>query len=132
MNPLITHLRHKLNNISQCKKCNRFLIAEEESSHICHPLVKYRMENCLLWVFDGILWYPLKRHQPKVNTNNTTDKETEPNFFPIRTAPGNPYHHSSYPLNLFYFSFPFSYVSIVRPQSKSISPSLVRFLFSLV
>lgn len=75
-----------MNGIVKCPNCNRNYIFEEMQEHSCKPLVyrsggrgsAYFSESWEEISYDGgQTWYRIN-HQPKVNTNNTTDKETEP------------------------------------------------------
>jgi hypothetical protein len=57
-------------NIYTCNSCNRQVMAEERESHVCESLKSHKILGDTLWVFDGKKWYPLKLHQPSLNTKN--------------------------------------------------------------
>jgi hypothetical protein len=70
----------------KCNKCGFDIIEEESSNHTCFTgrIRKVRFDSDtphLVTIFDGQKWLKcpnLKPYQPKVNTDNITDKETEP------------------------------------------------------
>jgi hypothetical protein len=50
-------------NVPRCIKCNKVLIAEEFDTHACERRKKvkdYKIEGNILWLYDGINWYPRK------------------------------------------------------------------------
>ena len=89
-----------MDNLTKCLRCGKNFINEELESHVCNPRftgviqigVVYWFEGktnqdgdkvIMAKGFDGKLYQLVHcthnpPHQPKVNTNNTTDKETEP------------------------------------------------------
>jgi hypothetical protein len=67
-------------NIYRCTVCKRHLIAEEKDVHVCKMLTESKIEDSILWLKDDERWYPLRPHQPKGNTDKTTDKGTEPSI----------------------------------------------------
>ena len=86
-------MRLMKNNLRKCKNCNYDIIDEEENSHVCFTgkIIEYYFDTSdpsSVMVFDGKNHFTLPiaflriilktTHQPKVNTNNITDKETEP------------------------------------------------------
>jgi len=47
-------------NIYECLICNLRLIAEEAENHECKSVKKYQIKRSILWVNDGLKWYPLR------------------------------------------------------------------------
>ena len=49
-------------DLHECRglKGNRTLIIEELETHGCRKVIDYRIEEQILWLFDGESWYPCK------------------------------------------------------------------------
>lgn len=70
-----------LENVTKCKKCNFYLIAEELEDHICSKVVDYEIKGSNLWVYDGHSWFPRKLRSitPEFQHPDKTPKDsTEP------------------------------------------------------
>ena len=67
-------------NVVRCPRCDRNLIIEEVQEHQCREeVLDYKIKGNVLWLFDGVGWYPQKltQNQPKVTPTRSTDNETE-------------------------------------------------------
>jgi hypothetical protein len=50
------------------------MIAEELKTHVCKDVIDYRIEDKILWLFDGEIWYPRKLlHLDQPQGNNTNN-----------------------------------------------------------
>jgi hypothetical protein len=57
------------------------IIAEELQTHSCKKIENYKIEDNIMWVFDGEKWTPCKLSPPKSkHPNFTPDDSAEPNF----------------------------------------------------
>lgn len=67
-------------NLTKCEKCGLRLIFEESQDHICKDVLDYKIEDSILWLFDGDIWYPRKllsrqkSGQPRGNKSNINHK----------------------------------------------------------
>lgn len=80
-----------LNNIYRCKECGLHAIYEEKDAHVCLSVNDTRIENNKKWIFDGVIWYPLKlsktveNQHPKLNTEKNHDKHPDTEQIFMRT-----------------------------------------------
>jgi hypothetical protein len=71
-------------NLFRCNNCGYDLIQEELKTHQCKHIMDYRIEDEMLWLYDGTIWYPrklLSRSSPKSEHPEFTPEDgTEPIF----------------------------------------------------
>jgi len=60
-------------NLKKCEKCHKNLI-DEEQDHECIVnivSIQYDTDNPeVYYIFDGKRWYPMKFHQPKLDSQD--------------------------------------------------------------
>lgn len=72
-----------ISNFFQCENCKYFGIYEEKQIHVCRSKVlEYKIKQNILWVYDGINWYPRKLLSAEKlqvdNINSSAEDDTEP------------------------------------------------------
>ncbi len=70
-------------NFFYCRTCGYHGIIEEEQNHVCRrKVLEYKIEQNILWVYDGINWFPRKLLSAEKlhphNSNLSAEDDTEP------------------------------------------------------
>jgi hypothetical protein len=72
------------NDILKCPKCGLTIISEEIKTHQCRKKVlDYKIENNLIWLYDGEIWYPRKLISPKNKHPDITPEDSTAPKFPV-------------------------------------------------
>ena len=59
------------------------VMSEEREIHICKQLLDYKFDDGLIWVTDGVKWYPLNLSLKNKHPFTTPEDSTEPKSFKI-------------------------------------------------
>lgn len=57
-------------NLTKCRICNMALIEEEAEAHQCRKVVDFWIIDGIVWMHDGVQYYPQKL---PTNQNSTTN-----------------------------------------------------------
>ena len=64
----------------RCSTCGYALIEEELKIHQCKHVIDYRIEENILWLYDGERWYPRKLLPKSEHPKFTPEDGTEPKY----------------------------------------------------